>query len=157
MARFLPRRVTGKLPIRICPPELLESARSLVAAFQVPIRSAGAREDCRLGAPVRNLQQWRLIATIERHASPADSRRLISRELPDVRLERVAGAPPGCRGFDVLIDACEGDERYARAASVMLCSLHRSMDAGGITELCLVDGQQRLTPRHGGAADATEQ
>ncbi|HSS07232.1 MAG TPA: hypothetical protein VLK83_08865 [Rhodanobacteraceae bacterium] len=105
-----------------------------------------------MGMPVRDLQQWRLIATIETHACLADVHRLIARDLPDVRLERVIGAPSKCGWFNVLIDAGEGEGQYARTASALLRSMHRATDAGRIVEFRLVDGNQWLMQRHGGAA-----
>ena len=109
-----------------------------------------------MGMPVHDLQQWRLIATIETHASFADLHRLIARDLIDVRVERVVGAPSMRRWFNVLIDAGEGDGQHARTASAVLRSLHRATDAGGITDFRLADGSQWLTQCHAGAAETTE-
>jgi hypothetical protein len=107
-----------------------------------------------MGLPVHDLQQWRLIATIETHASFADVHRLIARDLFDVRLERVIGAPPNCRWFNVLIDVYQGEAQYARTASAVLRSLHRATDTGRIVEFRLVDGNQWLMQRDGSAVDA---
>lgn len=109
-----------------------------------------------MGMPVHDLQQWRLIATIETHASFADLHRLIARDLFDVRLERVVGAPSNCRWFNVLIDAGDGDGHYARTASAVLRSVHRATDAGRIMDFRLVDGNQWLTQCHGSTADTQE-
>lgn len=109
-----------------------------------------------MGMPAHDPQQWRLIATIETHASFADLHRLIARDLVDVRVERVVGPPSKSRWFNVLIDACVGDEQSARTASAVLRSLHRATDAGGITALRLVDGNPWLTQCHAGAAETTE-
>jgi hypothetical protein len=109
-----------------------------------------------MGMPAHDLQQWRLIATIETHASFADLHRLIARDRFDVRLDRVVGAPSNCHWFDVLIDAGDGDGRYARTASAVLRSLHRATDAGRITDFRLADGNQWLTQCQEGAAETTE-
>jgi hypothetical protein len=100
-------------------------------------------------------RQWRLIATIETHASIADVHRLLTRASLDVHLERVAGAPPTFRWFNVLIDAGEGDDSYARSACALLRMLNRSVDVGSIADFRVIEGNQWLTQRHDGAVEET--
>jgi hypothetical protein len=107
-------------------------------------------------APDQDVQQWRAIATIETHAGVTDVHRLIDRGLAGVRFQRVAGAPPSLRWFNVLIDAGDGEDRYERAARAVLRMLHRAVEAGRISEFRVVESNQWLTQRHGGAAQESE-
>jgi hypothetical protein len=110
-----------------------------------------------MGMPFHDLQERRLIATIEVQASLAGAHRLIARDLFDVRLERVIGAPLKRRSCNVLIDADQGEAQYARTASAVPRGLHSATDARRITAFRLADGNLWLTQHHGGAADGPEQ
>lgn len=99
-------------------------------------------------------RQWRLIATIETHAGIADVHRLIAGAALDARLERIAGAPPTFRWFNVLIDAGEGEECYVRSACAVLWMLHRSVDTGRITDFRIVEGNEWMSQRIGAAEEA---
>jgi hypothetical protein len=107
-----------------------------------------------MGVRDHDSRQWRLIATIEPHASLADALGLPVRAPLDVDLERVAGAPPSSRWFDVSIG--DGDECYAHCACAVLRTLNRSAHARGITALRRVDDSQRLTRRRCGVVEEIE-
>jgi len=100
---------------------------------------------------MRGEQRWRVIATVELATSTMDAAHLVECRPFAIRVEGVRGSPAGRRWFNVLIDAGEGEQRYAAAARAVMRALHRCVGARTIVGFRITDGNQWLTQRHSGA------